>query len=263
MIIPDSTRTAPIALMSAILGEILGPEVEALDYLVALGTHPAMDDAALSRLLGREVINGRAGGSRVFNHRWEDPETFVTLGTITASEVAAATGGRLEMDVPVRLNRLLGEPDRRSPYDRVIVCGPVFPHEVAGFSGGNKYFVPESPGGDHRRHPLGGGAADQPGDHRHHRHAGPAIDRSCSFVHPDATLPDGPGDARRGPARPLVGGMEEAWRAAASSRPSSTSSSSTALRAGAVGDAQMYDDLWTGAKGMYKLEPASPTAARS
>jgi nickel-dependent lactate racemase len=85
VIIPDSTRTAPMALMSTILGEILEAKVEALDYLVALGTHPAMDDAALSRLLGREVINGRAGGSRVFNHRWEDRETFVTLGTITAS----------------------------------------------------------------------------------------------------------------------------------------------------------------------------------
>ena len=142
VIIPDSTRTAPVALMSEILGETLGAKVEALDYLVALGTHPAMDDAALSRLLGREVINGRAGASRVLNHRWDLPETFVSIGTITASEMAAATGGRLEMDVPVRLNRLVGDPDGDSPYDRIIVCGPVFPHEVAGFSGGNKYFVP-------------------------------------------------------------------------------------------------------------------------
>ncbi len=124
VIIPDSTRTAPIALMSAILSEILEAKVEALDYLVALGTHPAMDDAALSRLLGREVKGGRVGDSRVFNHRWDLPETFVTLGTISASEVAAATGGRLEMDVPVRLN--LSEAGMQSAIDELrAVLGPL------------------------------------------------------------------------------------------------------------------------------------------
>ena len=27
-------------------------------------------------------------------------------------------------------------------YDQVLICGPVFPHEVVGFSGGNKYLFP-------------------------------------------------------------------------------------------------------------------------
>ena len=40
------------------------------------------------------------------------------------------------MDVPVEINRRLFD------YDQVIIVGPVFPHEVVGFSGGNKYLFP-------------------------------------------------------------------------------------------------------------------------
>ncbi len=258
VIIPDSTRTAPVALMSAILSETLGAEIEALDYLVALGTHPPMDDAALSRLLGREVINGRAGDSQVFNHRWEDPETFVTLGTITASEVATATGGRLEMDVPVRLNRLLGEPDGHSPYDRIIVCGPVFPHEVAGFSGGNKYFVPGVAGPEiiDVTHWVGAlltsrgiiGTTDTP--------VRRLIDRAASFIPTPRFLIAlvMHGEDLHGL---FVGGMEEAWRAATelSAELDIVLVDRPFERVLSVMP-EMYDDLWTGAKGMYKLEPA-------
>src|SRR5438034_4899693 len=42
----------------------------------------------------------------------------------------------ISMDVPVEINRMLFE------YDQVIIIGPVFPHEVVGFSGGNKYLFP-------------------------------------------------------------------------------------------------------------------------
>ena len=40
------------------------------------------------------------------------------------------------MDVPVEINRRVFE------YDQVVIIGPVFPHEVVGFSGGNKYLFP-------------------------------------------------------------------------------------------------------------------------
>src|ERR1044072_1740974 len=46
------------------------------------------------------------------------------------------TGGKLAQDCPVALNRLITD------YDHLLICGPVFPHEVAGFSGGSKYFFP-------------------------------------------------------------------------------------------------------------------------
>ena len=41
-----------------------------------------------------------------------------------------------DTSVDVRINRHVAE------ADVAIVVGPVFPHEVVGFSGGNKYFFP-------------------------------------------------------------------------------------------------------------------------
>src|SRR5712691_3384193 len=98
VIIPDGTRTMPMPSMFETLERELGPRVAALDYLVALGTHAPMSDAQLGRLLGREVVQGYAGHRRIFNHRWEDPATFVEVGTIPAREIADLTGGRLSQD---------------------------------------------------------------------------------------------------------------------------------------------------------------------
>ena len=101
-----------------------------------------MSDEQLGRLIGRPVADGRAGSSRVFNHRWDLDGTFVTLGTIPAAEIAGLSGGLLSVDVPVSLNRLLLD------YDHIVICGPVFPHEVVGFSGGTKYLFPGIAGPD-------------------------------------------------------------------------------------------------------------------
>src|SRR5688500_1330360 len=109
VIIPDGTRTMPMPLMFEMIERELGSRVAALDYLVALGTHSPMDDAQLSALMGRRVVNGRAGRCNVFNHRWDDPATYAKLGTIPAREIADLTNGRLQQDVPVALNRLATE----------------------------------------------------------------------------------------------------------------------------------------------------------
>ena len=70
VLIPDGTRTMPMPLMFEALERALAPRVTALDYLVALGTHVPMTDAQLGRLIGRPVVDGRAGDRRIFNHRW-------------------------------------------------------------------------------------------------------------------------------------------------------------------------------------------------
>src|SRR5215510_4624244 len=136
ILIPDGTRTMPMPQMFGLFDEMLRPRVKALDYLVALGTHPLMGDQQLSKLVGRTVINGKVGGTNIFNHHWENPATFANLGSIPAIEVEKITSGRMSQDVPVTLNKLILN------YDHIIICGPVFPHEVVGFSGGNKYFFP-------------------------------------------------------------------------------------------------------------------------
>ena len=252
VIIPDGTRTAPVSLMFRLLRELLGGRAAALDYLVALGTHQPMDDAALSRLVGAEVREGRAGDSHIFNHRWDLPETFATLGVLPASEVEALSEGRLSLDVPVRLNRLLLD------YDQLLVCGPVFPHEVVGFSGGNKYFVPGVAGPEiiDVTHWLGAlltsaaiiGVADTP--------VRQMIDRAASFI-PTPRLCVAlvmHGELLNGL---YVGSMEEAWRAATElSAQLDIVYVERPFRRVLSVMPEMYDDLWTAAKGMYKMEPA-------
>ena len=141
-IIPDRTRTMPMPLMFELLQQNLAGRTKAYDYLVALGTHQLMTDAELSQMIGCPVRNGVCGESKVLNHRWDLPETFVDVGAIPAAEVASVSGGLLSEEIVIRINRLIFD------YDQVLICGPVFPHEVVGFSGGNKYLFPGISGSD-------------------------------------------------------------------------------------------------------------------
>jgi len=144
VIIPDATRTMPLHLFFSLLTARLKGRVQALDFLVALGTHPPLDEAALLRLVGLTAEQKAASypNVNIFNHAWKDPQALFTLGVIPADEIAVLTQDRLVKDVPVRLNR------RILDYDHLLICGPVFPHEVVGFSGGNKYFFPGIAGAD-------------------------------------------------------------------------------------------------------------------
>src|SRR6185312_3233923 len=140
VIIPDGTRTSPLPLMFRLLYKHLGKRVRELAYLVALGTHQPMSAEALSRLVGTPVAeNGEIEaypGTCIFNHQWDNPQMLQTIGVIARAEAAEITGDLLADDIPVTLNRLIFD------YDQLIICGPVFPHEVAGFSGGAKYLFP-------------------------------------------------------------------------------------------------------------------------
>jgi nickel-dependent lactate racemase len=136
IIIPDGTRTMPMPLMFELLQAEIGAHAAACDCLVALGTHPLMSDEQLSRLLGRPVKCGSCGGAGIFNHRWDVADTFVEIGGVPADEVESISGVRLLEPIRIKINRLLFD------YEQVLICGPVFPHEVVGFSGGNKYLFP-------------------------------------------------------------------------------------------------------------------------
>src|SRR5688572_11764806 len=255
VLVPDGTRTMPMASMFEHLERELRPRVAALDYLVALGTHSPMDDAALAKLVGRPVVNGMAGPARVFNHRWDDPSTFAHLGDIPAREIADITSGRLHQDVPVSLNRLVVE------YDHVIICGPVFPHEVVGFSGGTKYLFPgiAAPPIIHFTHWLGAlitssdviGTIDTP--------VRAVINKAASLLSTPMTLV-APVVTHHGVAGVFcgdVGGNHDAWRQAAllSARRHVIWLERPFDRVLTVMP-PMYEDLWTAAKGVYKTEPA-------
>ena len=252
VLIPDGTRTMPMPLMFETIERELGPRVAGLDYLVALGTHTPMSDAQLGKHIGQTVTGGYAGTRRIYNHRWDDPATFVNLGTIPAHEVEELTGGRLHQNVPVALNRLLVE------YDHVLICGPVFPHEVVGFSGGTKYLFPGVAAADiiHFTHWLGAlitsydviGTADTP--------VRAVINRAASLLWTPLSLL-ALVVTHDGVAGMYCGDPHEAWRHAAtlSARRHVVWVDRPYQRVLAVMP-RMYDDLWTAAKGMYKIEPA-------
>jgi lactate racemase len=251
ILIPDGTRSMPMPLMFHLFETVLLPRVQSLDYLVALGTHQPLSDAQLSKLVGREVVNGRTGSSRLFNHEWLDPANFTLIGTLTSSEISRISGGRLSQDVPVRLNKLIFD------YDQLIICGPVFPHEVVGFSGGNKYFFPGIAGPEiiNFTHWLGALLTNYEIIGTAHTPVRAVIDRAAALIdRPRAGFSLVVNHA--GLAGIFFGSPEEAWQAAAdlSARTHIIYVDKPFRRVLSVMP-QMYDDLWTAGKGMYKMEP--------
>ncbi|MEW5870184.1 MAG: lactate racemase domain-containing protein [Chloroflexota bacterium] len=253
VIIPDHTRTMPLPMFFRLLTQQLSGRVAALDFLVALGTHPPLSEEQLQKLLGitPEQRASRYQHVRLLNHAWDDPHALVTLGVISKAEMQNLSQGMLAVDVPVRLNRLILE------YDHLLVCGPVFPHEVVGFSGGNKYFFPGIAGREiiDFTHWLGALITSYSMIGTQETPVRSVIDRAAAFI-------DRPRHAlcsvvtTQGVHGLFIGAPEEAFAAAASlsaqvhirwvDRPYPQVLSVLP---------EMYDEIWTGAKGMYKLEP--------
>ena len=257
VVVPDGTRTAPIPQMFRLLHGALSGRVSELNFLIALGTHRAMSPDGINKLfgVGEEEWRSAFTGVRVFNHAWWRPETFAALGSIPAGEVAEISGGVLEEGVDVRLNRLVVE------HDLVVVCGPVFPHEVVGFSGGNKYFFPGVGGPEviNLSHWLGALITNREIIGR--TGITPVrrlIDRAAALIPtPKLCLAMVVSPRGDGLAGLYAGTPEEAWTAAAglSARVHVRYVEKPFRRVLSVMPGA-YEDIWTAAKGMYKLEPA-------
>jgi nickel-dependent lactate racemase len=252
IIIPDGTRTMPMPAMFALFEKIFRPRAKAVDYLVALGTHPLMTAAQLTKLVGVPVADGKAGAAHIFNHHWENPETFVRLGTIPAAEINKLTAGRLAQDVAVGLNKLILD------YDHIVICGPVFPHEVVGFSGGNKYFFPgiASPEIINFTHWLGALITNYDVIGAGYTPVRAVIDRAATLVPRPASC-FSLVVTHDGVAGTYFGTPQEAWTAASelSAKKHITYVDRPFHRVLSVMP-EMYRDLWTAGKGMYKIEPA-------
>ncbi len=144
LIVPDSTRTAPLPLLFDAVYSKLRPHVSSLDVLVALGTHPPMSEQRICEMLGisSEDRAARLSDVGLFNHEWDRADKLLRVGEFSKTETEAVSAGLLSVDVPISIN------SRITDYDVLLVLGPVFPHEVVGFSGGNKYFFPGISGPD-------------------------------------------------------------------------------------------------------------------
>lgn len=254
VLVPDSTRTAPVPLVVDTIVRALSARASRLTILVALGTHQPMDDSALEAHLGVSLSSLQGRGVEVHNHQWADPTTFADLGTLPAEEVAVLSGGRLSEPVPVRVNRLAVE------HDVVLIAGPVFPHEVVGFSGGNKYLFPGIGGQEiiDQSHWLGalltsrdiiGTLGTTP--------VRALIDRAAALVPAERyclAMVVQSGSTRLHAI--TAGPPEQAWAAAArvSAQVHVRYVDRPYARVLAIVP-PMYPDMWTAAKGMYKLEP--------
>jgi len=113
--------------------------VASLTTIIALGTHSYMEPGEIDTWFGvpeGSTLADTYPGMTVLNHEFLDPDKIVTLGTLSAQEVSELSGGLMAEEVVVEMNRYVAEADIN------LVIGPVFPHEVIGISGGNKYFIP-------------------------------------------------------------------------------------------------------------------------
>jgi len=253
VIIPDSTRSGPIDQFFRLFHQLLAKETAALDFLIALGTHQEMTDQAIRNHLQvtSQELETQYRDVGIYNHHWDDPETYTTVGEISADEIEELSGGLLSESVQVNVNKLIYE------YDQVIICGPVFPHEVVGFSGGNKYFFPGISGPDviNFTHWLGAlitsveiiGKKDTP--------VRRVIDRAASMINVP-TICFSLVVQDRGLAGLYIGPPEDSWHAAADlSAQIHIKYVDEPFRQVLSIVPEMYDDIWTAAKGMYKMEP--------
>ena len=138
VLVPDGTRSCPLPLLLEAVHRAVHGRASAVTVLIALGTHAAMGGEQLARHLGYDVgaLAERYPGIEVRNHEWWDPDALTSVGRIDAERIAELSEGRLRREVDVRLNRAVVE------HDVTLIVGPVFPHEVVGFSGGHKYLFP-------------------------------------------------------------------------------------------------------------------------
>jgi lactate racemase len=256
VLVPDGTRSSPLPLLlSAVHGALHG-RVSRLTVLVALGTHAEMSERALAAHLGYEPGRSadRYPATAVLNHAWWDPTTFAELGTISAERISELSEGMLREDVRVRINRAVVE------HDVALIVGPVFPHEVVGFSGGNKYLFPGVSGRDliDLSHWLGAliTSARIIGT-RGITPVRALIDEAASLV---------PGErmafcsVTQSGTRRLhsiaFGDPTSAWAAAADvAAETHVRYLDAPVRRVLSLLPEKYDDMWTGAKGFYKVEP--------
>jgi nickel-dependent lactate racemase len=266
VLIPDHTRSLPLPFLFRTLVEVLhdakprartGTTTQ-LDFMVALGTHPPLSEDSLNKLVG---ITADERGTKykyigLLNHDWDNPSTLTMLGVMEQDEVRAIAGERwhpsLPNRIPIQINKAALE------YDHILILGPTFPHEVVGFSGGAKYLFPGISGAEmiNATHWLGALAG--------------VVGTIGIKETPVRTMIQAAAGRLKTPVTLIaltvenhalsglfIGDQLSAWSEAADLSAQKhvrwcDKPYQRVLSCAPV----MYDELWTGAKAMYKLEPA-------
>ncbi|MBB4743421.1 nickel-dependent lactate racemase [Actinoplanes octamycinicus] len=249
VIVPDATRSCPLPLLLGALHEPLHGRAAAVTVLIALGTHAPMSQAQLAKHLG-----GPYPGFEIRNHEWWLPERLVSLGRIGASRVAELSEGRMAQPIEVALNRAVVE------HDVCLVIGPVFPHEVVGFSGGNKYFFPGIAGQEIIDFSHWLGALISSAEIIGTRGITPVralIDEAAAMIPSQRLALCLVVESGTGALHAMsFGEPESAWAACADvSAVTHVQYLEAPVHRVLSIIPEKYDDMWTGAKGFYKVEP--------
>ncbi len=252
-VIPDHSRTAPIDVMFRTVYGLLADKVELLDFIVALGTHPPMTDEAINHRVGitQEERTTTYPKARFFNHHWKDPNQLAVIGTLSEDKVSEISNGLLKQKVDITINKMVLD------YDYILIIGPTFPHEVVGFSGGTKYLFPGIAGQEiiDMFHWLGALITNPKIIGTKYTPVRKVVDEAAKMLPVKqicASLVVKGYDL----AGLYIGDPKKAWENASDlsdklhivykDKPFHTVLSCAP---------EMYDDLWTGGKCMYKLEP--------
>jgi nickel-dependent lactate racemase len=253
LIIPDNTRSGPIGDVFKMIYEFLGPRAKTVDCLVALGTHQPMSEEQFCARLSMtpDERNGQYASVRFFNHEWDKPETFRSIGKITADEIEQISDGLFREEVDIAINKLILE------YDEFFILGPVFPHEVVGFSGGHKYIFPGIAGDEiiHFFHWLGAVITNPLVNGNKWTPTRKVVEKAASSIKIPHTLFAivALEDELKGI---FIGDTLEAWEKAADLSDQVHIIYKDKAYNTILGLApEMYDDIWTAGKVMYKLEP--------
>ncbi|MHC4643004.1 MAG: lactate racemase domain-containing protein [Planctomycetota bacterium] len=255
LIIPDNTRSGPIGDIFKIVYDRLEQKAKAVDILIALGTHQPLTEEQICTRLGitSGERNSKYTSAKFFNHEWQKPDALTSIGKISADEIGKITDGLFREEVDVRINKLLFD------YDEFFILGPIFPHEVVGFSGGHKYIFPGIAGEEiiNFFHWLGAVCTNPLINGNIWTPPRKVVEKAASFIKMPRKLFAivAADDKLKGL---FIGDCVEAWEKAAQlsekvhivykDKPYKT----------ILGIApKMYDDIWTAGKAMYKLEPVT------
>ncbi len=257
VLIPDHTRSIPLPFLFRALVKVLH-DVKQLDFMVALGTHPPLSEENIYKLVGITAEERTTTFKHIglCNHEWSTPSALTSLGVIEQDEIKQVAGKSWHFSLPdrvdIRINKAVLE------YDHVIILGPTFPHEVVGFSGGAKYLFPGISGPDmiNATHWLGAlagvvgtiGIKETPV--RAMIHAAARRLKTpltlIALIVEDHEL-----------SGVFIGDYLSAWSQAADlSAQRHIRWVDEPFRRVLSCAPPMYDELWTAAKAMYKLEPA-------
>lgn len=257
VLIPDHTRSLPLPFLFKTVVEAINHPRQ-LDFLVALGTHPALSEESLEQLVGISAEERRSTYAKIglLNHDWQNPEALIKIGTIEQDQIKEIAGERWHSSLPnrvdVRINKKVNE------YDHILIIGPTFPHEVVGFSGGEKYLFPGISGPDmiNATHWLGAlagvvgtiGIKDTP--------VRKMIHTAAEYLRTPVTLLALTVEDHRLSGL-FIGDTLSAWNAAADlSAERHIRWCEKPYQKVLSCAPRMYDELWTAAKAMYKMEPA-------